>query len=72
MKIGNTIKRLRKQKRMTLKDMSKITGVQTATLSRIENDKMDGSLNVYMLIAGGLDLKLSELFAAIEEDGGLK
>jgi len=72
MKIGNTIKRLRKQKGMTLKDMAKITGIQEATLSRIENDKMDGSINTFMLIAGGLDLKLSELFAAIEKDGGIK
>jgi len=72
MKIGSTIKRLRKQKRMTLKEMSKITGIQTGSLSRIENDKMNGSLNTYMLIAGGLDLKLSELFATIEKDGGIK
>jgi len=57
---------------MTLKDMYKLTGIDVATLSRIENDKMDGSLNTYMLIAGGLDLKLSELFIEIEEDGGLK
>jgi len=71
MKIGNTIKRLRKQKVMTLKSMAKLTGIDVATLSRIENDKMEGGLNTYMLIAGGLDLKLSELFAAIEEDGGL-
>jgi len=72
MKIGNTIKRLRKQKVMTLKQMSKLTGIQMATLSRIENDKMDGSLNTYMLIAGGLDLSMSELLAAIERDGGLE
>ncbi len=72
MKIGNTIKRLRKQKVMTLKDMSKLTGIEVGTLSRIENDKMEGGLNTYMLIAGGLDLKLSELFAEIEEDGGIK
>ena len=71
MKIGNTIKRLRKQKGMTLKDMAKLTGIEVATLSRIENDKMDGSLNTFMLIAGGLDLKLSELFAELEADGGL-
>ncbi len=72
MKIGNTIKRLRKQKVMTLEDMSSLTGIQVATLSRIENDKMDGSLNTYILIAGGLDLKLSQLFVAAEVDGGLK
>lgn len=72
MKIGSTIKRLRKQKVMTLKEMSKLTGIQVATLSRIENDKMEGGLNTYMLIAGGLDLALSQLFAAIEKDGGLK
>ena len=52
--------------------MSKITGIQSATLSRIENDKMEGGLNTYMLIAGGLDLKLSQLFTAIEKDGGLE
>jgi len=72
MKIGNTIKRLRKQKGLTLNQMSKITGVQPATLSRIENDKMEGGLNTYMLIAGSLDLLLSELFATIEKDGGLE
>jgi len=71
MKIGNTIKQLRQKKRMTLKQMSKLTGIQVATLSRIENDKMDGSLNTFMLIAGGLDLSLSQLFALIEEDGGM-
>ena len=56
---------------MTLNAMSELTGIQEATLSRIENDKMDGGLNTYILIAGGLDMKLSELFAAIESDGGL-
>lgn len=71
MKIGNTIKRLREQKGMTLEQMFELTGIQIATLSRIENDKMDGGLNTYMLIAGGLDLKLSELFAEIEKDNGL-
>lgn len=39
------------------KRMSEVTGIQEATLSRIENDKMDGSLNTYILIAGGLDLE---------------
>jgi len=63
MKIGNTIKRLRKQKGMTLKDMSKITGIQVATLSRVEGDLMNGGLNTYILIAGALDMKLSEMFA---------
>jgi len=58
MKVGSTIKRLRKQKVMTLEDMAKLTGIQSATLSRIENDLMDGSLNTFMLIAGGLDMKL--------------
>ena len=53
MKIGNTIKRLRKQKGMTLNAMSELIGIQEATLSRIENDLMDGGLNTYMLIAGG-------------------
>jgi len=50
MKIGSTIKRLRKQKGMTLKKMSALIGVQEATLSRMENNKMVGSLNTYVQI----------------------
>jgi len=57
---------------MTLKKMSKVTGIQMATLSRIENDKMDGTANNSILIAGSLDLTLTQLFAAIEIDGGLR
>ena len=72
MKIGNTIKRLRKQKVMTLKDMSELTGIQVATLSRIENDKMDGTLSTYVLLAGGLDMHLSDLFSEVENDLGLR
>jgi len=72
MKIGNTIKRLRNQKRITLKKMSKLTGIQVATLSRIENDQVNGTINNFILISGGLDMLPSELFTAIEEDGELE
>jgi len=72
MKIGNTIKRLRKQKGMTVKQMPKVTGIQLATLSRMENNKMVGNLKAYVLIAMGLGLTVSQLFAAIEIDGGLE
>jgi len=36
MKVGKTIRRLRRQKLMTLKDMYEVTGIQIATLSRME------------------------------------
>jgi len=70
MKIGNTIKRLRKKKGITLKKVSKVTGIDLATLSRMENNKMVGNLKAYVLIAMGLGLTVSQLFAAIEIDGG--
>lgn len=71
MKLGATIKKLRKRKGITLKAMSKSTGIQLATLSRMENNKMVGHLRSYVLIAKGLGLTVSQLFAAIEIDGGL-
>lgn len=67
--MGGSLRALRQGRRMSLKVMSKLSGVQSATLSRMENNKRLGSLKNYMCIAKALGLKLSELFAAIEQRG---
>jgi transcriptional regulator with XRE-family HTH domain len=70
MKLGNTVKKLRKERHLTLSDLSKQSGIQMATLSRIENHKANGSVNNYFRIAEALDMKLSELFLEYENDCG--
>lgn len=62
---GKTLKTLRQQKGMTLGKLSRISGVHTATLSRMENDKITGSLKAYIKIAKALGYRLSELFVEL-------
>ncbi len=61
-KVGNDLRTFRQQKNITLVELSKISGVQSATLSRIENNKAAGSLKNYSCIAKALGLNLSQLF----------
>lgn len=62
MLIGQSIKQLRKSKKMTLVDLSQKSGVQIATLSRIENEKMVGTLESHMNIAKALGIDVTELY----------
>lgn len=61
MKIGNKIRILRKAKKMTLEELSEMSSVALATLSRIENDKMTGTLESHINIAKTLGVNISEL-----------
>ena len=65
MLIGNRIKELRKACSMTLTDLSRKSGVQLATLSRIENLKMMGTVDSHMNIARALGVDLTELYRHI-------
>jgi transcriptional regulator with XRE-family HTH domain len=60
--LGSRIKELRKLRRLTLVDVAKKTGIDQATLSRIENEKMTGTLNSHTRIATALGLSLPELY----------
>ncbi len=62
MHVGISIKKARKEKRMTLLELSQKSGVALATLSRIENGKMTGTLESHMNIAKALDITLLELY----------
>ena len=62
MHIGETIKRLRTEKKMTLAELSKESGVALATLSRIENGRMTGTLDSHINICEALDITLPELY----------
>ena len=71
MLIGKKLKELRRKKLMTLKDLSVKSGVQIATLSRMENGKMTGTLESHIAIAKALEMDVTQLYAEIiREDKG--
>ena len=71
MDIGAQIKKIRKLKRISLTALSQNSGVQIATLSRIENGKMTGTLQSHLMIAKALALDISELYQGIQDDESL-
>ncbi|MFA6321015.1 MAG: XRE family transcriptional regulator [Candidatus Omnitrophota bacterium] len=62
MHVGQIIKNIRKEKRMTLVELSEKSGVALATLSRMENGKMTGTLDSHMNIANSLEIPLPDLY----------
>jgi len=70
MYIGKKIKELRKTKGLSLTGLAAKSGVQIATLSRIEHLKMSGTLESHMKIAKALDVDITQLYTDIikEED----
>jgi len=66
MEIGKIIRRLRKEKKITLRELSKKSGIALATLSRIETGKMTGTVKSHNDIARALDVTLSDLYSGFE------
>ncbi len=60
--IGNNLHQLRKLKKITLVELSKNCGVQIATLSRIENNQMTGTVESHISIAEALGVNLEALY----------
>jgi transcriptional regulator with XRE-family HTH domain len=69
MNLGTKIKELRKSKEMTLKQLSDRSRVALTTLSRIENEKMRGTVDSHMRISAALGVGLTELYRELEEKG---
>lgn len=69
--IGNTLHAIRKSKKMSLTELSEKSGVQMATLSRIENMKMVGTLESHLSIAKALEIDVTELYKNIEKQNTL-
>lgn len=64
--LGTRIRELRKEKRLTLVEISKKTGVAQATLSRIETGSMIGTVESHQKIADVIGVSLAELYAATD------
>ncbi len=63
--IGSKIKELRKAQKITLTELSQKSGVQLATLSRIEHSKMVGTLESHIQIAKALGVDVTKLYAGL-------
>ena len=63
--LGIRIRDLRKSKQLTLVEVAKSTGIDQATLSRIENGKMTGTLDSHRRIAEALGVRLTELYDSV-------
>lgn len=60
--LGDQIRTLRKAKKLTLVEIAKTTGIDQATLSRIENGRMTGTLDSHRRIADALGVRLTDLY----------
>jgi len=60
--IGETIRGLRKDRNLTLKQMARRTGLSVSLLSQIERAESSASISSLYKIATALRLKMSELF----------
>jgi transcriptional regulator with XRE-family HTH domain len=68
MLIGKRIKELRESKDISLTQLAKTSGVQIATLSRIENMKMTGTLESHLNIAKALGVDLIGLYGEVKTE----
>jgi len=72
--IGKNIREIRKKRGLTIHHVAKATGIDIATLSRMETGKMTGTLESHLAIARALGVGLPEIlskaFGAIVASGG--
>ena len=60
--IGQSISEIRKEKKLTLKDVSVMSGVATSLISQIENNKANPSLSTLMALAKAFDVNVADFF----------
>ncbi len=60
--LGKQIRSIRREKNLTLVDVARRTGIDQATLSRIENGVMTGTVHSHVKIADVLGVALPDLY----------
>lgn len=63
--LGKRIRELRKQRKLTLVEVSGKTGIDKATLCRIEKGRMSGTLQSHLRIADALGIRLPDLYQQV-------
>lgn len=64
--LGQRIRQIRKEKGLTLIEVSEKTGIAQATLSRIETGTMTGTVDSHEKIAATLGIGLGDLYASVD------
>lgn len=62
--LGERLNRIRKERRLTLDEVTKLTGLAASTLSKIENGLMSPTYDVLSRLTSGMGIDLAELFGA--------
>lgn len=65
--IGARLRAIRKQQKVRLLELTKASGVDAATISRIETGKMTGTLECHMRLTRALGVKLASLYDGLED-----
>lgn len=68
MDVGERLRLLRQEKGMTLAEVSSKSGVAQATLSRIENGHMTGTIKSHMRICEALGINLIDLYGSLDAE----
>lgn len=64
-KLGKRLRELRQKQGLSLIELAKLSGQQIATLSRIEHDRMTGTVATHAKVAYFLNISLSEFYKGI-------
>ncbi|GAB4410860.1 MAG: helix-turn-helix domain-containing protein [Microscillaceae bacterium] len=64
--IGTKVKEIRREKGLTIQDLSQLSGVSKGMLSKIENGRTIPSINTLALVTKSLNVDLSLFFNGIE------
>ncbi len=67
-KLGDRIRILRKERKLTLVEIAQKTGIAQATLSRIETGTMTGTVESHAKIADAIGIGLAELYSGIDQN----
>lgn len=65
--IGREVRSFRKQQKMTVADLSKLTDISVGMLSKIENGNTSPSLTTLQALANALSVPLTSFFRGFEE-----
>lgn len=65
--LGKKLRELRRTRNMTILDVSKATGIDIASLSRMENGKMTGTFKSHLALSKALGVRLPDLYEKVLE-----
>lgn len=65
------IKEFRKQKKLTQKDVSKLTGISRNYISELENAKHSATIEILMMISRGLNIRPDRLIEYEDKNDNL-